>query len=65
LKKEPREERYEIYYLTYDGILLYNNILYIPNSTEIKHLIMDEFHMIPYVGRIGYKKMVTIVIQLY
>jgi hypothetical protein len=42
-------------------LLLYNNRLYVPNSTELKHLIMDEFHRRPYVGHPGYQKMVTTV----
>jgi hypothetical protein len=44
---------------------MYNNRLYIANSTELKKLIMDEFHRRPYVGHHGYQKMITIVIYLY
>jgi hypothetical protein len=51
--------------LTTDELLLYNNRLYVPDSTELKHLIMDEFHRRPYVGHPGYQKMITIVRKLY
>jgi hypothetical protein len=37
----------------------------VPNSVELNHLIIDEFHRRPYVGHPGYQKMVTMVIQLY
>jgi hypothetical protein len=46
-------------------MLLYNNRLHVPNSVDLRHLIMDEFHKRPYVGHPGYHKMVTIVIQVY
>jgi hypothetical protein len=44
LRQEPREKRYEGYQLGVDSLLLYNNWLYMPNSTDLRHLIMDEFH---------------------
>jgi hypothetical protein len=40
-------------------MLLYNNEMHVPNSTYLRHLIMDEFHKIPYVGHLGYQKIVT------
>jgi hypothetical protein len=46
-------------------MLLYNNMLYVPNLAELRHLITDEFHKIPYVVHPGYQKMVTIVRKLY
>jgi hypothetical protein len=39
-------------------MLMYNNRLYIPNSSELKNLIMDEFHKRPYVGHLVYQKMI-------
>jgi hypothetical protein len=56
---------YEGYWLGADSLLLYNNRLYVPNSTDLKCLILDEFHRRPYVGHPGYQKMVTTVRQLY
>jgi hypothetical protein len=37
----------------------------VPDSSDLRHLIMDEFHRRPYVGHLGYQKMVTTVRQLY
>jgi hypothetical protein len=65
LQQEPNMKKYEEYHLTIDELLLYNNRLYVPDSTEMKHLIMDEFHRRPYVGHPGYQKMITTVRQLY
>jgi hypothetical protein len=62
LQQEPKEKRYEGYQLRDDNLLLYNNRLYVPNSTDLEvQLIMDEFHRRPYVGHPGYQKMVTTV----
>jgi len=61
LQQEPNEKKYEWYRILTNGLLLYNNRLYVPNSTELRHLSMDEFHRMPYVGHPGYQKVVTIV----
>jgi hypothetical protein len=39
--------------------------MYVPNSTYLRHLVMDEFHRIPYVGHPSYQKMVTTIRKLY
>jgi hypothetical protein len=57
--------KYEEYQITSYELLLYNNKLYVADSTELKHLIMDEFHRIPYVGHPCYQKMILVVRQLY
>ena len=41
------------------GLLLHKRRLYIPNSTDIKLIIMDELHKIHYSGHPGYPKMIT------
>jgi hypothetical protein len=53
------------YQLVVDELQLYNNKLCVPDSAELKHLIMDEFNRRPYVGHHGYHKMITLVRQLY
>ena len=35
--------------------------MYIPNITEIKLTVMDELHKIPYLGYLGYQKMITMI----
>jgi hypothetical protein len=37
----------------------------VPDSADLRQLIMDELHKRPYVRHIGYQKMVTIIRQLY
>jgi hypothetical protein len=44
---------------------MYNNMMCIPNSTKPKNLIINEFHMGPYVGHPDYQKMITMERQLY
>jgi hypothetical protein len=65
LRKEPREKRYEGYQFGIDSLLLYNNQLYEPNSADLRRLILDEFQKRPYVGHLGYQKMVIAFRQLY
>jgi hypothetical protein len=65
LQQESSERKYEGYQLTIDNLLLYNNRLYVPESLDLKKLIMDDFHRRPYVDHHGYQKMGTIVRKLY
>ena len=41
------------------GLLLHKRRLYIPNSEDIKSIIMDELHKRPFLGHPGYQKMIT------
>jgi hypothetical protein len=54
LQKETMEKRFELYQLGVDSLLMYNNKLYVPNLVDLRNLIMDEVHRIPYVGHHGY-----------
>ena len=45
--------------LNKQGLLLHKNKLYIPNTTEIKLIVMNELHKQLYSGHPGYKKMIT------
>ena len=40
-------------------MLVYKNQLYIPDSEEVKRLILNELHKKPYSGHPGYQKMIT------
>ena len=44
--------------LSQEGLLLYKNKLYIPRSTKLKLLILNEFHEIPFYGHPRYQKMI-------
>ena len=45
--------------------MLYKNRLYVPNIPEIKLLILNEVHKIPYSGHLGYQKMIAMLIKDY
>jgi hypothetical protein len=55
----------ENYKLEVDGILLYKNIIYVPNVQDLKLLILHEMHNVPYVGHPGYQKIVAAVKSHY
>jgi hypothetical protein len=61
LQQETKEKRYEGYPIRDDNLLMYNKMLYVPNSTNLRKLILNEFHRRPYVGHLGYQKIVTTV----
>jgi hypothetical protein len=45
--------------MTEGGLLTYRDRLYIPKDDNLKRLIMDELHKIPYTGHLGYQKMIA------
>jgi hypothetical protein len=47
-------QKIEDYRLEVDGILLYMNIIYVPNSHELRSMILKEMHNVPYAGHPGY-----------
>ena len=47
------------------GLMLYKNRLYVPNAPEIKLLILNEVHKSPYLGHLGYQKMITMLRKYY
>jgi hypothetical protein len=59
LEQEPTGIKYEGYRMIYGGLLTYKNRLYIRYCDDLKRLIMDELHKIPYTGHPGYQKMIT------
>lgn len=48
-----------IYRMSKNGLLMCKNRLYIPNSDELKALILNEIHKKPYSGHPGYQKTIT------
>jgi len=53
------------YWLTKDGLLLYMNRVYRQSAKNMKRLIMDELHQIPYFGHPGYQKIIETTRKLY
>ena len=54
LEQEPTRVKYEGYQMIDGGLLTYKNKLYILECDDLKRLIMDELHKIPYNGHPGY-----------
>jgi hypothetical protein len=63
--KGKMQQKVEDYELRNDGILLYMNIIYVPNSHELRTMILKEMHNVPYAGHPGYQKIVVAVKSQY
>ena len=59
LQQQSLEKRYEGYKLEEDGLLIYNNKLYIPNVAYLRRMVMDEIHQDPYSSHPGYQKTIA------
>ena len=46
-------------------LLLYKDILHVPNVPNIKLLILNEIHKTPYLGHPGYQKTITMLRKDY
>jgi hypothetical protein len=44
---------------------MYRSIIYVPNSQELKNMILKEMHNVPYVGHPGYQKTIAVVKSQY
>jgi hypothetical protein len=47
------------------GVLMYKGKVYVSNFFELKNAILKEMHNVPYVGHIGYHKIIEIVRSQY
>eukprot|EP00253_Pinus_taeda_P011330 PITA_11330 len=59
VQQAVKERLQQGYTLDNDGMLCFNKKLYVPDSNDLKRLILDEFHISHYTGHPGYQKMVT------
>jgi hypothetical protein len=48
-----------------NGILMHKNRVYVPNSYELRKLVLKEMHNVPYVGHPGYQKTIAVVRSQY
>jgi hypothetical protein len=55
----------ENYKLEDDRIIMYKNRIYVPNVRDLKLMILNEMHNVPYVGHPGYHKIVAVVKSHY
>ena len=42
-----------------DGLLTFKNIIYIPDATDLRRIVMDEIHQAPYSSHLGYQKTIA------
>jgi hypothetical protein len=59
------QKKIEEYKLDNDEILMYRGIVYVPNSRELKNMILREIHNVPYVGNPVYHKTIAAVKSQY
>jgi hypothetical protein len=61
LQQGNLQQKIEEYKLDNDEILMYKGKIYIPNSQELKNMILREMHNVPYDGHPGYQKTIVAV----
>jgi hypothetical protein len=61
LQQGKMPQKVENHKLETDGTLMYKNIIYVPNVQNLKLMILNEMHNVPYVGHPGYQKIVAAV----
>jgi hypothetical protein len=59
------QQKIEVYKLENDEILIYRGRIYVPNSQELKNIILREMHNVPYDGHPGYQKTIAAVKRQY
>jgi hypothetical protein len=65
LQQGNLQQKIEEYKLDNDEIIMYRGIIYVPNSQELKNLILEEMHNVPYVGHLGYQRIIAAVKSQY
>jgi len=53
------------YRVTADGLVRFRDKIYVSYSIELKKVILRDFHAKPYLGHLGYQKMLTAVKKFY
>ena len=53
------------YFLTTDALVRLRDRIYVPDNSELKKVILREFHVKPYSSHLGYQKTLTIVKKLF
>ena len=59
LQQQSLEKRYEGYKLEEDGLLAYKGRIYILDVADLRRVVMDEIHLAPYSGHLGYQKTIA------
>ena len=53
------------YCLTIEGLVRFRDMIYVPDSSEFKKVILSEFHVKPYSGHLGFQKTLATVKRYY
>jgi len=53
------------YHLTVDGLVRFRVVIYVPNSSEFKKVILREFHAKPYSSHPSYHNTLNLVKRFY
>jgi hypothetical protein len=61
VQQDNIELKLKYYRLEGYGILLYRNRFYVPNSQELRNLVIKEMHNVLYVGHTSYQKNITLI----
>ena len=48
-----------------DVIITYIEKIYVPNSNELKNMVLREMHIVSYAGHLGYQKKITFIRSQY
>jgi hypothetical protein len=59
LQQGDAKQKMKEYEMKEDGLLMHKNIIYVPSSGELRNLVLNEIHNVPYVGHIDYQKTIT------
>jgi benzoyl-CoA reductase/2-hydroxyglutaryl-CoA dehydratase subunit BcrC/BadD/HgdB len=59
LQQANLQQKYKNYMLEEDGILLYKNKVCVPNSQELRNLVLKEMQNLPHVGHPRYQKKIV------
>jgi hypothetical protein len=65
LQQGNLQKKIEEYKLDNDEILMYRGRIYVPNSQELKNMILGEMHNVPYAGHPGYQKTIAAIKSQY
>jgi hypothetical protein len=65
LQQGNLQQKIEEYKLDKDEIFLYKGRIYVPNSQELKNMILREMHNVTYAGRLGYQKTIAAIQSQY
>jgi hypothetical protein len=58
-------QKVENYKLGADGIIMYKNRIYVANVQDLKLMILNEMHNVPYAGHPRYQKIVEAIKRHY